>query len=112
MWHDKSGEVGVLRLVFLSILLFYDERSHVVPGLLIVLGVCSIAVRELQKRLYNIRGKLKSCLSSLRPLYFTIDLSSVCITLGVYSLQRENMKYRNSSCKVPLYILVTFSLTF
>lgn len=32
----------------LSILLFDDERSDVVPGFLVVFGVGSVAVRELQ----------------------------------------------------------------
>lgn len=79
MWYDRSGEGRVLRLVGLSILLFDDERSDVVPGLLVVFGVGSVAVRELQTRLYNVRGKLKTLLSSLRPLYFPINLNSLHI---------------------------------
>lgn len=79
MWYDRSGEGRVLRLVGLSILLFDDERSDVVPGLLVVFGVGSVAVRELQTRLYNVRGKLKTLLSSLCPLYFPINLNSLHI---------------------------------
>lgn len=46
--HDKSREGGAQGLAGLGILLFDDERSHVVPGLLVVFGVGAVAVRELQ----------------------------------------------------------------
>lgn len=43
-WKDERK---VLQLGGLSIFLFDDERSHVVPGFIVVFGVGSVAEREL-----------------------------------------------------------------
>ncbi len=66
--HDKSREGGVLRSVGLSVLLFDDERPDVVPGFLVVFGVGSVAVRELQTvRTHNVRRKTKVALIMFTP---------------------------------------------
>lgn len=41
----------------LGVLLFDDERSDIVPSLVVVFGVGPVAVRELQPQLHNVRGK-------------------------------------------------------
>lgn len=61
--HEKTWEAGALRLVALSVLLFDDERPDVVPGLLVVFGVGSVAVRELQ----GDSTRQKSLLSKFQP---------------------------------------------
>lgn len=54
-------------MVSLSVLLFDDERPDVVPGLLVVFGVGSVAVRELQAvRTHNVR-KTKVVLIKFTP---------------------------------------------
>lgn len=64
--HEKTWEAGALRLVALSVLLFDDERPDVVPGLLVVFGVGSVAVRELQGDSTR-QSRQKSLLSKFQP---------------------------------------------
>lgn len=43
-----------------GVLLFDDERSDIVPSLVVVFGVGPVAVRELQPQLHNVRGGKKT----------------------------------------------------
>lgn len=49
----------------LGVLLFDDERSDVVPSLVVVFGVRAVAVRELQAQLHNVRGENTAALIKL-----------------------------------------------
>lgn len=59
---QKAG-AGPRKTFVLGVLLFDDERSHIVPSLVVVFGVGAVAVRELQPQLHNVRGKTQLLLS-------------------------------------------------
>lgn len=54
MWHDSSGEGGVPTSLGLRVPLFDDEWSDIVASVVVVFGMGSVTVRELQTRLYNV----------------------------------------------------------
>lgn len=53
MWHDGSGEGGVPTPLGLRVPLFDDEWSDIVASVVVVFGMGSVTVRELQRRVYN-----------------------------------------------------------
>lgn len=64
----------------LSVLLLDDERSDVVPGLVVVFGVGPVTVRELQAQLHNVRGAKTQSLLSNHLLHYSYETQSVCDT--------------------------------
>lgn len=53
MWHDSSGGGGVPTSLGLRVPLFDDERSDIVASVVVVFGMGSVTIWELQTRLYN-----------------------------------------------------------
>lgn len=54
MWHDSSGEGGLPTSLGLRVPLFDDEWSDIVARVVVVFGMGSVTVRELQTRLYSV----------------------------------------------------------
>lgn len=64
----------------LSVLFLDDEGSDIVPGLIVVFGVGTVTVRELQAQLHNVRGAKTQWLLSNNLLYYSYETQNVCDT--------------------------------
>lgn len=78
MWHDRSGEGGVPTSLGLRVPLFDDERSNIVTSVVVVFGMGSVTVRELQTRLYNAeRLKAAFFLCCFHFVYLSLRLTDI-----------------------------------
>lgn len=71
-WRGRSGERGLLGSIRSRVPLFDDERPHVVPRLLVVFGMGSVAVRELQRDCATSEGGRKQKVALVKASPFVL----------------------------------------